>query len=100
MTFNFRCGKDFLFDKNLNTFGETVLIIKFMTKIRHWNSSKIFENFSKGRSQNRKQWFSKGRSQNQKHWFSKGRSQNRKQWFSCICANDTSNLERKQLCSR
>ena len=61
MTFNFRYGKDFLFDKNLNTFGEAVLIIKFMTKIRHWNGSKIFENFSKGRSQNRKQWFSKGR---------------------------------------
>ena len=76
--------KTSFFGENLSTLGETqarVLIIKFMRKICHWGGSKINENFSKGRSQNRKQWFSKDRSQNRKQWFSKGKSQNRNNVF-------------------
>ena len=76
--------KTSFFGENLSILGVTqarVLIIKFMRKIYHWGGSKINENFSKGRSQNRKQWFSKDRSQNRKQWFSKGKSQNRNNVF-------------------
>ena len=76
--------KTSFFGENLSILGVTqarVLIIKFMRKICHWGGSKINENFSKGRSQNRKQWFSKDRSQNRKQWFSKGKSQNRNNVF-------------------
>ena len=64
--------KTSFFGENLSILGVTqarVLIIKFMRKICHWGGSKINENFSKGRSQNRKQWFSKVRSQNRKQRF-------------------------------
>ena len=76
--------KTSFFGENLSILGVTqarVLIIKFMRKICHWGGSKINENFSKDRSQNRKQWFSKGKSQNRKQWFSKGRFQNRNNVF-------------------
>ena len=90
--------KTSFFGENLSTLGETqarVLIIKFRRKICHWGGSKINENFSKGRSQNRKQWFSKDRSQNRKQWFSKGKSQNRKQWFSKGRFQNRNNVFRK-----